>query len=429
MSGRWLSSPMFRVVGQERRPSRGEATCQSDSVSSRQSAWADPEFRLVPTQRYYGLVTCGVLFTIAPLLARSIPMGMLASLELVFCASFFLLYLWRVDQLRERLGNRADLVFAIPFSSDKRQAATWLLTVIPVATIALGFTLRTAMNLTDDWRFWEVEIGKALPIALPIGCLLCWAGFCFIWTSISPSFKLPELEGAYRSVSQTVKEKIKQTTKSESFAPVSTWRFANNIAQDTHLYGQAVALFSVDVPGVTWKRSLRALIWYYGPVTVPCLILILTPLLVLVLQSGLDDSCTIVLLVPERFELALAALAWACWSMAFFIVFSEKDFGSGTAASTDRAASDVDVFQLGEMENRRVLREYVSDRGQLAMQILVLAITPMLMGYFGLFPEPQPSSGGRSREVFERCFTRKAPMPVARTQRQDPPLIPRARRS
>ncbi|MDB5870656.1 MAG: hypothetical protein JWQ07_98 [Ramlibacter sp.] len=369
---------MFRVFGTESEPH--EWLTSVTASSKRTSFFIDPKFRLRPTPTYFACVGLGVVITAIPLLARTTYLGMVIGLLLLLCAVLHIVAIADIGWSRVRLGNQTQLLLSVPSLQAKRHAAIWLFCLLPASAIALLMSFRGVAHIPG--RLGPIQFGPAAPM---LGCLLVWAGFCLIWTRFSPSFRLPELEGAYRSVSQTVKEKITQTTRRMAGEPVRNWRAARNIAQEFHLYGLAGGLFRSDIEGAVWKRGIRAFIWYYAPVTLPLAILLALPILNLLPFPALMPASQ----VPERFELALAAVTWASWSMPFFIVVTESDFGGKTIHDPDlRPTSDVDVFALGEEENRKVLREYMSESGLLALQVLVLAITPMLFSYFGLFPEP-----------------------------------------
>lgn len=397
MSGRWL--PMFLVVGKETNPTTSELVDQP--VSNFTPYWQNPRFTLEPTNRFYSLVGLSAIATMVPLLARSLLMGLMVTIVLGLLGAASICRIWSFEKLRAKLGNRVDLALAAPYTHDKRQAATWLLCIVVVGVIAAFLTARGLLARPAEMKVWEVRVGDAIPLAVPMVCLIFWYGFSKIWTRYSPGFRLPELEGAYRNVSETVKEKITVTTKSKSRVPASVWRNARNVAQEAHLYGQAVAFFSVDAAGAAWKKSLRALLWYYAPVTVPCLILFATPPLMLVLNAMIGEACSFSIHVAERHELALAALAWASWSTAFFIVLSEREYGNRAVLRTnDLVMTDADIFQFGAHENRWVLHTYISGQGQAVLQLLVLAIMPLLMGYMGLFPEPEEQRANQKTACF-----------------------------
>lgn len=285
----------------------------------------------------------------------------------------------------------------------KRQAALWLLCVFPIAVIELLLCL-VGFNKAANWMntstepshwlaghldpksIWHMDSGLGVPILL---CILFWAIFSHIWIRYSPSFRLSELEGRYRAFGETFKEKVTHATRSKSVVTAQTWRVGNNVAQQIHLFGHAIAFFSVHIEGAVWKRSLRALVWYYAPISVPFVILMVLP--ILVLAQGLFAYMNIPFSTPERYEFALSTVAWASWSICTFIFISERDFGNRDAYDMEpRPVVDVDVLELGDDAKRQVLKQYLADRGQVVMHILILALMPMLLTYFGLYPEPSP---------------------------------------
>lgn len=377
------SGPMFRVVGKET-PSNENAT-GAHTKSCGSVTFVNPQFRLEPTPTYFGLVSLGVLITAIPLLARTTYLGILIGLLLFLCAIWHIVGVFQIGRMRVLLGNESQLLISVPSLKEKRYAAIWLLCLLTTSAIALLLSIQNA-EYSHGKMINRVQLESVVPV---FGCFLLWAVFSVIWTKNSPSFRLPELEGTYTSVSQTVKEKITKTTKLRAGEPVRNWRVVRNISQEVHFYGQAACLFRSDVEGPAWRHSIRALIWYYAPVTLPLAILIVLPILYLNPQLLPFSTWLSASKIPERFELGLATIAWASWSMPFFIVATERDFAETIGDDNDRRpTTDVQLFPLGEEENRRLLQEHVSGNGRLAFQVLVLALMPALFSYFGLFPEP-----------------------------------------
>lgn len=391
-----LDYPLFRVVGKER---------SQQKVKPNRRLY-DPQFSLVPTWTFYFYVGCGIVITSIPLLSRTLWLALLASTLLFVCCGIIICQLWNIERLLHRLGNRQDLLRAVPHTHIKRRLSLWLLCAFPVACIEAGLFItglgkrsNAVIDLSSPSQFLHAYAneqsiwyeGSALGLLILLGSIL-WGCFSAAWMKYSPTFRLPELEGEYQTIGETAKEKVTQTTNKDITAPMATWRRTRNIAQQTHLAGIATAFFSVNIEGAVWKRSLRPFIWYFAPISVPLVMLLVLPQLVLA-QKFFANLCVshlcIDFLVPERYEFALAAVAWALWSSCAFVFLSEKDFGNQNADDfTKILARDVDVFYLGHKANSMVLKNYLADRGQAIMQILVLALLPMLLTYFGLFPEP-----------------------------------------
>lgn len=356
--------PMFRVQGRER--THPERTIAFE--------FTDPEFRLVPTASFYRCVICGVAVTLAPMMSRCKIAGYALAAFLAVAAISQLLHCLSLRAERDRLGLRSRF---LPSGDALRHSTVSVGCLLPTSILCFlaagGSTATTTAALATLW-----------PVVPAVALMSIWIVGAWWWMCSSRAFQVHELESAYRSVSHTIREKITQTTRMAHPAPAQSWRSMPNMAHEVHLFGLSASLFQTESGGLVWKKGLRALLWYYAPVSVPLAILILLPPTYIALASIASE-----LEAPYKHELAMATLAWVSWAMPYVLIRSEIDFTSVRRREEGSPArSEVDVFSLGHADNRRVLSQYITGSGLVAMEAVVAVLAPSLMGYIDLFPAP-----------------------------------------
>jgi hypothetical protein len=369
--------PMFQVLGRE-------AARQGGCRARTSLRFESPEFRLVPTPAYFCVTGLGVLLTFLPLLAGSVAVaGAIAAILIVLC-NVQLARIWRVSQQRVRLGNRQDLLPAWPPTRAKFNATMWCIYLVPATLTMVALYLRRVSEAEPNWIAGKPLVNGWLVFAACLAMFGLWAALMAILGRTAPMFRIPELEGRYMSVTMTVQEKITQTTKPRRYRdPAQNWRATRNMAQATHLFGQMVVFFDVEHKTELWKKSLRSLLWYYTPATLPLVIQVLLPIMVLNAGAGPDASP---MFQVDKTTLGLCAVLWACWTMCILVLLAKHDFGDSLYDSQAAAMTDVDVIQLGDAARLQELRSHLSGQGLAIKEVWVLVVTPMLMGYLGLFP-------------------------------------------
>lgn len=357
-----------------------------------------PRFEIRPTNALWSLVGIGILVTTAPLLARNI----IFSIPMILGLLYVVYKLARIIHIGERrnlpLRNNTELLLGIPYNRKKQWYVVALLSSLSI-TVILGMrTFAEAMQRRellgvslkyDDVKYQFLEIPSLLEcdwrIFIPIFALSAfWCIFAKIWMSNSPTFRLKELEGRYDELSLTVKEKITFITDRKNGGISENWQESSNFTRSIYNYALATTFFSIDYEGAMWKKSMRALPWYYAPVTVPLIIIVLLP----IIGISQSDAYTGIFAydLPKKQDLALSALTWAAWAVCMFSILAERDFGASPQKITKgRYTSDVEIFQFGDPYNYEVLSTYIEDKGQSTMNAIVLVIVPLLYGYFGLF--------------------------------------------
>jgi hypothetical protein len=406
-----LQGPMFWVIRRSQ-PENSQNNPDGRVRRSVSSSRPDPNFFLIPTRGFYILVFVGMMVTCLPLLARnafiSLPVLLYLAIRLKRC---YTRYQHAQDQL-------VDVKFSISKSQShpahvvKRSVLLEVVCLLPVTVILVAmmgplgylwlYSYQHCNAFASGWSCWLSVAFRPQDFAILIPLVvfgLVWWCFAIVWTRCLRGFRLPLLDREYQTWSQTIQEIIDNVTGSPPRGQelVDLWRSTPHVATHFQVAGQLTAFFRVEnEKSPIWRRNLAATLWFFAPITVPLALLIILPISAL-LGDILATSCANVDTLfacalgfhgAERFELALASIAWAGWAMGMYIFLPErdlfKDIGNDVSA---RPLTEADMFDLDRLQVRHLLKENLTNTGKSAVNLLLLVMVPTLCGYFQMFPD------------------------------------------
>ncbi len=325
------------------------------------------------------IINCGSLATAVPLLGRLRtldPFLFLVALAVVVVLSF---KIWHITKIGQFSQNSWDWYQISPYAIRVKRIIVWQFFWI---TMLLLTALPLTRYLAEANNCFLISLGcyvatKDINLPSLYMALALFANFALaLLIRYTPSFQLPPLATWYSRLPIPARRLIWNATHRSPAYASQSWRTVHDLSQEVHSAGITIALFGDGRSPSIWRHRVRVLWTYLAPVSLPFLCLLVFPPIV---QFGdLGD-------VP-KVELALSTIAWAAWSICFFLHFGDRDF-VGTAG---RAGSNItlllaDVLSYPNRNLRIRAAQYFKNGGYLVFDLIVLALVPVYMGYLDLF--------------------------------------------